>query len=120
LRPATFAEDHSAPAAERTVDGLWDKTGALLPAFTPRECENFFAAASRRRLAFIPVEQELLELNLESSTYYLSIIKIILAYILYFPCAIIVIMLGIKDDYRRFRRPAPQIIFTTAVKQTDE
>jgi transposase len=33
-------------AAERTVDGLWNTIGALLPAFTPHECANFFAAAS--------------------------------------------------------------------------
>jgi transposase len=32
-------------AAERTVDGLWNKIGALLPTFTPHECANFFAAA---------------------------------------------------------------------------
>jgi transposase len=32
-------------AAERTVEGLWNTIGALLPAFTPRECANFFAAA---------------------------------------------------------------------------
>ena len=32
-------------AAERTVDGLWNRIGELLPAFTPQECENFFAAA---------------------------------------------------------------------------
>lgn len=32
-------------AAERTVDGLWNTIGALLPAFTPQECANFFAAA---------------------------------------------------------------------------
>jgi transposase len=32
-------------AAERTVDGLWNTIGALLPAFTPHECANFFAAA---------------------------------------------------------------------------
>jgi transposase len=32
-------------AAERTVDGLWAKIGALLPTFTPQECTNFFAAA---------------------------------------------------------------------------
>ena len=32
-------------AAERTVDGLWSTIGALLPAFTPRECASFFAAA---------------------------------------------------------------------------
>jgi transposase len=32
-------------AAERTVDGLWDAIGALLDAFTPKECANYFAAA---------------------------------------------------------------------------
>lgn len=32
-------------AAQRTVAGLWDAIGALLPAFTPQECANFFAAA---------------------------------------------------------------------------
>jgi transposase len=32
-------------AAERTIDGLWNTIGALLPAFTPQECANFFAAA---------------------------------------------------------------------------
>jgi transposase len=32
-------------AAERTVDGLWNRIGELLRAFTPRECANFFAAA---------------------------------------------------------------------------
>jgi transposase len=32
-------------AAERTVDGLWSRIGALLPTFTPQECGNFFAAA---------------------------------------------------------------------------
>jgi transposase len=32
-------------AAERTVEGLWNKIGELLSEFTPRECENFFAAA---------------------------------------------------------------------------
>ena len=32
-------------AAERTVEGLWIRIGALLPAFTPQECTNFFAAA---------------------------------------------------------------------------
>ena len=33
-------------AAERTVDGLWNTIGALLPAFTPPECANCFAGAS--------------------------------------------------------------------------
>ena len=32
-------------AAERTVEGLWTKIGELLPAFTPAECANYFAAA---------------------------------------------------------------------------
>ena len=32
-------------AAERTVDGLWNRIGELLRAFTPSECANFFAAA---------------------------------------------------------------------------
>jgi transposase len=32
-------------AAERTVDGLRDKIGALLPAFSPSECANYFTAA---------------------------------------------------------------------------
>jgi transposase len=32
-------------AAERTVEGLWNAIGALLPAFTPQQCANFFAAA---------------------------------------------------------------------------
>lgn len=32
-------------AAERTVDGLWNRIGELLHAFTPSECANFFAAA---------------------------------------------------------------------------
>ena len=32
-------------AAERTVDGLWMRIGALLPTFTPKECSSFFAAA---------------------------------------------------------------------------
>jgi transposase len=32
-------------AAERTVDGLWNKIGELLSDFTTSECANFFAAA---------------------------------------------------------------------------
>ncbi|MGB8385281.1 MAG: IS630 family transposase [Dermatophilaceae bacterium] len=32
-------------AAERTVDGLWNRIGELLHALTPSECANFFAAA---------------------------------------------------------------------------
>ncbi len=31
-------------AAERTVDGLWDRIGNLLDCFTPQECANYFAA----------------------------------------------------------------------------
>ena len=31
--------------AERTVDALWDRIGALLEEFAPQECANFFAAA---------------------------------------------------------------------------
>jgi transposase len=32
-------------AAERTVDALWDKIGAVLPHFAPNESANFFEAA---------------------------------------------------------------------------
>jgi transposase len=32
-------------AAERTVDGLWNKIGQLLSDFSPTECANFFAAS---------------------------------------------------------------------------
>jgi transposase len=32
-------------AAERSVDALWNRIAALLDAFTPKECANFFAAA---------------------------------------------------------------------------
>jgi len=32
-------------ASERTVESLWSTIGALIPAFTPRECANFFKAA---------------------------------------------------------------------------
>ena len=32
-------------AAERTVNGLWNRIGAALDAFTPAECANYFAAA---------------------------------------------------------------------------
>jgi transposase len=32
-------------AAQRTVDGLWQTIGALIAAFTPTECANYFAAA---------------------------------------------------------------------------
>jgi transposase len=32
-------------AAERTVDGLWNTIGRLIPTFTPAECTNYFTAA---------------------------------------------------------------------------
>ncbi len=32
-------------ASERTVEGLWTAIGALIPAFKPNECANFFAVA---------------------------------------------------------------------------
>jgi transposase len=32
-------------AAERTVEGLWNRIGELLKEFSPTECANFFAAA---------------------------------------------------------------------------
>jgi transposase len=32
-------------AAERSVDALWDCIGAILDAFTPAECANYFAVA---------------------------------------------------------------------------
>ena len=32
-------------ASERTVESLWTAIGALIPAFKPSECANFFAAA---------------------------------------------------------------------------
>jgi transposase len=32
-------------AAERTIDRLWNKFAELLPALTPAECANYFAAA---------------------------------------------------------------------------
>ncbi|MBL1258829.1 IS630 family transposase, partial [Methylocystis sp. Sn-Cys] len=32
-------------AAERTVDALWNRIGALLKEFSPAECANFFPAA---------------------------------------------------------------------------
>jgi transposase len=32
-------------AAERTVDGLWERIGKLIDRFTPQECANYFAAA---------------------------------------------------------------------------
>jgi transposase len=36
---------HLRKAAERTVEGLWNRIGALLPTFTPQECANYFEAA---------------------------------------------------------------------------
>ncbi|SBV92878.1 transposase (fragment) [uncultured Alphaproteobacteria bacterium] len=32
-------------AAERTIDGLWDRIGSLIPTFTVQECANYIAAA---------------------------------------------------------------------------
>ncbi|HUT51341.1 MAG TPA: IS630 family transposase, partial [Alphaproteobacteria bacterium] len=32
-------------AAARTVDDLWDAIAKTLDAFTPTECQNYFAAA---------------------------------------------------------------------------
>jgi transposase len=32
-------------AAERTIDGLWDRIGNLIPTFTAEQCANYFAAA---------------------------------------------------------------------------
>ena len=32
-------------AAERTIDGLWNRIGDVLDLFTPQDCANFFAAA---------------------------------------------------------------------------
>ena len=32
-------------AAARTVESLWIAIGSLIPAFTPTECANYFAAA---------------------------------------------------------------------------
>ena len=37
-------------AAERNVDALWNRIGALLEAFTPKQCANFFAAAGYETL----------------------------------------------------------------------
>ena len=39
-----------AAEAERTVDGLWNRIGELLHAFTPSECANFFAVAGYESL----------------------------------------------------------------------
>jgi transposase len=32
-------------AAKRTVDSLWDEIGRLLSAFSPAECQNYFASS---------------------------------------------------------------------------
>lgn len=32
-------------AAERTIDGLWDRIGNLIPTFTAEQCANYFAAS---------------------------------------------------------------------------
>lgn len=36
---------HLRKATERTLEGLWNRIGALLPTFTPQECANYFEAA---------------------------------------------------------------------------
>ena len=36
-------------AQERSLDGLWQRVGKLLPLFKPRECANFFANAGYAR-----------------------------------------------------------------------
>jgi len=33
-------------AAARTVEAVWDAIGQLLPAFTPKECANYFENAA--------------------------------------------------------------------------
>ena len=35
-------------ASKRTVEGLWNAIGRLLPDFAPKECANFFKAAGYR------------------------------------------------------------------------
>ncbi|HEX5281049.1 MAG TPA: IS630 family transposase, partial [Micropepsaceae bacterium] len=32
-------------AAERSIPALWDRIGAVLDAFSPAECRNFFSHA---------------------------------------------------------------------------
>jgi transposase len=37
-------------AAERTIDGLWDRIGEILDQITPQECENYFRNAGYVRI----------------------------------------------------------------------
>lgn len=40
---------HLRKAQERSIDGLWQRIGKLLPLFKPEECHNFFANAGYAR-----------------------------------------------------------------------
>lgn len=40
---------HLRKAQERSIDGLWQRIGKILPLFKPRECANFFANAGYAR-----------------------------------------------------------------------
>jgi transposase len=40
---------HLRKAQERTLDGLWQRIGKILPLFKPDECSNFFAKAGYAR-----------------------------------------------------------------------
>ena len=40
---------HLRRAQERSLDGLWQRIGKLLPLFKPHECANFFANAGYAR-----------------------------------------------------------------------
>lgn len=41
---------HLRKAQERSLDGLWQRIGNLLPLFKPRQCANFFANAGYARI----------------------------------------------------------------------
>lgn len=47
LAPEVFAKLKTLlrKAAERTVEATWKRIGALLNAFTPNECANYFVKA---------------------------------------------------------------------------
>lgn len=40
---------HLRKAQERSLDGLWQRIGKLIPSFNPRQCANFFANAGYAR-----------------------------------------------------------------------
>ena len=40
---------HLRQAQERSIDGLWQRIGKLLPQFNPHQCANFFANAGYAR-----------------------------------------------------------------------